>query len=215
MVSLEEMRHRQAAKKTYRKGYERFQNFHHTLALADILNGQGRVKESVQTYYEASAIALLKDRKEGLNLCTQRIQKIDPDMKELDTSQKMHLLAQTHIFRLSRELEKTKNKLQGTQTELQETQDELDVSKSTMQLLIDKELQPMKNELQSMKDEIQSMKNERQSSNYELKPTELPKQLQDQLPWRKRENEEVKDSSISSTMEEKEWKKDPWTEQFL
>jgi len=100
-----------AAEKTYQKAFERFHKFEQALALADTLSEQRKVRDSVQVYYEASAQALLDRNLERLDLCAGKIRGIDPHMQELDINQRMHLLTQTHIFRLSRELQETREEL--------------------------------------------------------------------------------------------------------
>ena len=103
--------HLAAAEKTYQKAFARFHKFEQALALADTLSEQRKVRDSVQVYYEASAQALLDRNLERLDLCAGKIREIDPHMQELDINQRMHLLTQTHIFRLSRELQETREEL--------------------------------------------------------------------------------------------------------
>ncbi len=100
-----------AAEKTYKKAFERFHKFEQALALANALSEQRKVRDSVQVYYEASAQALLDRNLERLDLCAGKIREIDPHMQELDINQRMHLLTQTHIFRLSEELYEAQQKI--------------------------------------------------------------------------------------------------------
>ena len=99
------------AEKTYRKAYERFHRFEEVLALAETLKDSGKIKESVQTYCEAAAKALLEQNTERLLLCTREIKQIDPHLQHLDLNQRMHLLNQEHILRLSEELYTSRQKI--------------------------------------------------------------------------------------------------------
>lgn len=99
------------AEKTYRKAFERFHGFKEALALAEALKGSGKMQESVQTYYEAAVEALLEQKTERLSLCTRGIKQIDPHLQHLNLNQRMHLLTQEHILKLSKELYKSQQKI--------------------------------------------------------------------------------------------------------
>ena len=93
-----------AAEKTYRKLFETFHGFDQAIALAQILSQQRKIKDSVQTYYEASIQALLEENTEKLTLSTREIKTIDPHMRQLDPNQRMHLLTQSHILKLNEKI---------------------------------------------------------------------------------------------------------------
>lgn len=98
-----------AAEKVYRKAKEKFGKFEYALATAEMVGFQGRVQESVRAYYEASAEALLDERIDHAELCVHKIKEINPRMQMLETSERMHLLTQTQIFKLSRKLHETQD----------------------------------------------------------------------------------------------------------
>lgn len=103
------------AEKTYQKAFKQFNTFEHAIALADVLIKEDKKQQGVQTYYEASSIALLKNRMDDLTLCVKNIQKTDPEMKYLKLSQKMHLLTQSRIVELSNEVKLLKEQINPPQ----------------------------------------------------------------------------------------------------
>ena len=110
-TAYRESRQLGAAEKTYQKAFERFHRFQQAIAFAEVLSETGKTRESVHIYYEASVEALLEQNTQRLSLCTREIRKIDPHMEQLDLNQKMHLLTQTHILRLSEELQIANQKI--------------------------------------------------------------------------------------------------------
>ena len=103
-----------AAEKTYQKAFERFHGFQQAIALAEVLRETGKPQESVHIYYEASVEALLEQNTQKLSLCAREIRIIDPHMQQLDLNQKMHLLTQTHILKLSEELQIANRKIESS-----------------------------------------------------------------------------------------------------
>ena len=93
------------AERTYRKAYDRFQTLDHALALGATLVEQNKIPESVQTYYEASEIALMSNDLGAVGQCVQKIRQIDASMAHLTRAQKIQMLSQSHISRLSMEVE--------------------------------------------------------------------------------------------------------------
>lgn len=91
------------AETTYRKAFEHFHTLEHALALAETLQEQNKIVESVQIYYEAATIALMDEHFNIFHQCVQRIRQIDPKLRHLDLTQRMHLLAQNQIFQLQKE----------------------------------------------------------------------------------------------------------------
>ncbi len=86
------------AEETYQKAFDRFQTFRHAFALAKTFKKGGYIQESVQTYYEASPLALLEGIEDGMAKCIKGIRKIDPKMSHLDTSAKLDLLTQAELL---------------------------------------------------------------------------------------------------------------------
>jgi len=99
------------AERTYQKAFSQFNTFEHAVALADTFILQDKIAAGVKTYYEASSIALLKDRLEDLSRCVGSIQQVDPEMKYLKLSQRMMLLTQSRLLELSTELSLTQKEL--------------------------------------------------------------------------------------------------------
>ena len=100
-----------AAEITYRKLVEKFHGFDQAIALAKILSQQGKIRDSVQIYYQASMEALLEESLERITLSLKEIKTIDPHMEQLDVNQRIHLLTQSHILNLSRELQSANQKI--------------------------------------------------------------------------------------------------------
>ncbi|NGX43640.1 MAG: hypothetical protein K940chlam7_01939, partial [Chlamydiae bacterium] len=100
-----------AAEKSYRKAFESFHGFDQAIALGAVLVEQGKTHESVHAYYEATAEALLDQNNEKLALCCREIRKIDPRLEQLDVNQRIHLLTQSHILRLSEELKESNQRI--------------------------------------------------------------------------------------------------------
>ena len=94
-----------AAEKTYRKAFEKFHQPSHAIALAEVLSEQGKIQESVRTYYEAFAEAMLNQKMEIVAQCTAGIRKIDFHMEQLGMDQKMHLLTITHSLEIKAKVE--------------------------------------------------------------------------------------------------------------
>lgn len=109
--AYQETQELEAAEKTYRKAFERFHRFEDTIALADIFKQSGKTRESVHAYYEAAVQAVLEQNIHGLSLCSREIKVIDPHLNHLDPNQRMHLLTQEHILKLSDQLETTRQEL--------------------------------------------------------------------------------------------------------
>ncbi len=103
------------AEKTYQKAFSQFNSFEHAVALADTLIKLDKKALGVQTYYQASSIALLKNCTEGLSLCVNSVIKVDPDMVHLKLSQRMMLLTQTRLFELSNQTKRQAKLLQETE----------------------------------------------------------------------------------------------------
>ncbi len=116
------------AEKTYQKAFSQFNSFEHAIALGDTLIKLDKKALGVQTYYQASSIALLKNRTEDLSLCVNSILKVDPDMAHLKLSQRMTLLTQTRLLEVSNQaklLEKHVTELTKEVTLLRDTKIEL------------------------------------------------------------------------------------------
>ncbi len=99
------------AEMIYEKAFKRFNSFEHAVALADTLIKQDKKALGVQKYYQASSIALLKNRVEDLSLCVKSIKEVDPEMEHLKLSQRMMLLTQSRILELSNEVKLLKEKI--------------------------------------------------------------------------------------------------------
>ena len=88
----------------YEKAYKQFHSLDHALALADTLNKQNQIAQSVKTYYQASESALLEGRVDVLSLCAKKIQEVDSQMKHLDAQQRMALLTQKMLYELNKKV---------------------------------------------------------------------------------------------------------------
>ena len=94
------------AERIYEKAYKHFKSFDTACNLARIFTLLKKINKSVQTYYEAVTIALLNEQLGKISLCIEAIREMDPQMNELDNSQKMFLLM---LIQLSRVSEKLRN----------------------------------------------------------------------------------------------------------
>ena len=113
------------AEKTHQKAYQKFQTLEHALALGGALHRQNKTQESMQVYYDASILALLSDNLESLDLCLRKICKIDPDLACFTSAQKIHVVTQSQIIKLSTKLQQTNAELKVTNEELTRTNEEL------------------------------------------------------------------------------------------
>ncbi|NGX59195.1 MAG: hypothetical protein KR126chlam3_00342 [Chlamydiae bacterium] len=89
------------AEKIYEKAFKRFKSFNAAFDLAHLFNIQKAIGKSVQTYFEALGIALLNGELEKVSLCIQAILEIDPRMGALDSNQRMQLLMQAQLLKIS------------------------------------------------------------------------------------------------------------------
>ncbi|NGX35027.1 MAG: hypothetical protein K1060chlam1_01395 [Candidatus Anoxychlamydiales bacterium] len=89
------------AEKIYEKAFKRFESFNAAFNLAHLFNKQKAVDKSVQIYYKALGIALLNGELEKVSLCIQVIREIDPTLETLDSNQKMQLLMQSQLLKVS------------------------------------------------------------------------------------------------------------------
>jgi hypothetical protein len=106
------------AERTYRKAYERLHSLENALALGDTLHRQSKIPESIQVYYDASILALLNDNLENLDLCLRNILQMDPTLGHLTQAQKIHVVTQSQIIKLS-------TKLQQTDAELKQLKEQM------------------------------------------------------------------------------------------
>lgn len=93
------------AEKIYEKTFSRFKSFNTAFKLAYIFNSQKEIKKSIQTYYRALELALLDGDFDNVSLCIQSIRNIDPQLELLDSNQRMHLLIQAQILKVSEMLQ--------------------------------------------------------------------------------------------------------------
>jgi tetratricopeptide (TPR) repeat protein len=100
------------AERTYRKAYEKFQTLEHALSLGETLLRQDKKEESMQVYYDASVLALLSENLESLDLCLGNIRQNDPILACFASAQKIHVVTQSQIIKLSAELKQTKEELE-------------------------------------------------------------------------------------------------------
>lgn len=113
-------KHVAAAEQTYRKAYERFHVLDHILALADILENEGKIEESREAYYEATAAALVECRLEVLARCEFQILKSAPTMDTLEPHYKAFLVMQRELSQLQRALIDADNRLEGVNQQINE-----------------------------------------------------------------------------------------------
>ncbi len=112
-----------AAQAVYKKALNRFSDTSlFTFKLATVLTRQGKVKESVSVYYARAGQAILKQDLLQLDPCYQAIIKIDPQMQHLDGIQKVHLVSQMQILKLTHELKEAKDQIAKIWKRLESTQ---------------------------------------------------------------------------------------------
>ena len=98
------------AEKTYRKAFEKFQTLELALSLGETLRRQDKTSESMQVYYDASVLALLSENLESLDLCLGNIRQNDPTLACFTSAQKIHVVTQSQIIKLSAELKADKRR---------------------------------------------------------------------------------------------------------
>ena len=92
------------AQQTYEKAQDRFKTQIFSFKLAHLLAQKGQLQESLLVYYTQAEQAILNQDLEGLESCYQEMLKVDPQLRSLDGLQKIHLLSQRQILKLSHEL---------------------------------------------------------------------------------------------------------------
>ncbi len=107
------------AKEIYEKCLEQFNTQFFAFKLADILILQKKPGEAVAIYYSQAEKAICDQDKTNLEKCYSYIQKIDPSMRLLDPLQKMQLLSQRQILKLSTEFKEFKESSEHTISSLQ------------------------------------------------------------------------------------------------
>ncbi|MBF5059653.1 ankyrin repeat domain-containing protein [Candidatus Neptunochlamydia vexilliferae] len=90
------------AQEVYEKAYSYFKSYDAACNLAHVLNLQGKTKESMGNYIEATVIALLNEELGKAASCIEQVRKVDPQMKELDQTQKICLLMLTQVSKIAR-----------------------------------------------------------------------------------------------------------------
>ncbi|NGX33518.1 MAG: hypothetical protein K1060chlam4_01588, partial [Candidatus Anoxychlamydiales bacterium] len=87
------------AENLYEKAYNYSKSFSSAYNLAHIFRVQNKVNKSIQTYYEASTIALFNEEFDKSSLCIKTIREIDPQMEALDTDQRKFLLLKLQLLK--------------------------------------------------------------------------------------------------------------------
>jgi hypothetical protein len=100
------------------------------LSLGETLLKQNKTSESLQVYYDASILALLSDNLESLALCLRNIRQVDPTLACFTSAQKIHVVTQSQIVKLSAELKETKEELKQLKKQIKPAPIEVPVQAS-------------------------------------------------------------------------------------
>ncbi|WP_420421815.1 filamentous hemagglutinin N-terminal domain-containing protein [Simkania sp.] len=122
------------AEESYRKALKSSHRFEEAFELAEALKGSGKIQESVHIYYEAAIDALIEQNTSKLAQCTERIKQVDPQMQHLDRDQKMYLMMQEHLLKLSEELYQANKKIASFEQIVQFLEEKENSSRHTAEL---------------------------------------------------------------------------------
>lgn len=98
--------------RVYRLGYEKFETFRFAWNLAETLKAAHKNEEAVRYYFAAAEIALLTNESERLSECVDKIREIDPELNNLDRSEKVRLVSHQRIVELQRKDAEREQKFQ-------------------------------------------------------------------------------------------------------